>query len=423
MYGTVRFDPINGQGASMTTSIQSLDAPLALRMPDTKGLPETADSATDVTVIRTFARALEGMQKEAIVLRGGGQPAWRLICDEGQYLHGTDLAPPPLAFFSAGMASIFTAAISRELNRSGHSHTGLIVAQDAYYGMQGSALRGTMTASADSVELRVRLPADVPTGDYPDRLATAISGTPIESLMQTSLADTFSIERNHKLMATGDVNQSSSPRPSNPAPLFERTASSRAETYRKDIVTKLASAESVFDADHGVGAALKDHQKRTLLIRSQVSLREDGLQQIRVRIHRPIGSVFQFLVDEGADCNGGGQRAPDGLSYVSAGIAFCYMTQLGRYIQITKRAVENYNVVQDTRFDLGRGTVLPVDTHVYLKTEEDEAICRKIVAMAEQTCFLHAACRTSKTTNLCIETDASVNKVVADAAATKRVEG
>ena len=407
----------------MMTSIQSLDAPLALRISDTKGLPETAASATDVSVIRTFTRALEGMQKEAIVLRGGGRPAWRLICDEGYYLNGTDLAPPPLAYFSAGMASIFTAAIAAELKKSGHSHSGLTVAQDAYYGMEGSALRGTMTASADSVALRARLPTDVPACDYLDRLATAISSTPVESLMQTSLADTFSIERNHKVVATGNVNQSCSPRPSDPAPLFERIESSRAEPHRKDIVTKLESAESVFDTDHGVGAALKDHQKRTLLIRSQVALREDGLQQIRVQIHRPIGSVFQFLVDEGADGNGGGHRAPDGLSYVSAGIAFCYMTQLGRYIQITRKEVDHYNVVQDMRFDPEGGTVLPVDTHVYLKTSEDEASCKNIVDMAEQTCFLHAACRLSNNTKLRVETDASTNKVAVESTATGRMEG
>lgn len=406
----------------MTTSIQSLDAPLALRIANTNGLPEPADSATDLSIIRTFARALEGMQKEAIVLRGGDRPAWRLICDEGHYLNGTDLAPPPLAFFSAGMASIFTAAITAELNMSGHSHSGLIVAQDAYYGMEGSALRGTMTASADSVALRVKLPTDVPSGDYPDRLAAAISSTPVESLMQTSLADTFSIERNQKVIATGDVNQSCSPRPCDPAPLFERIELSPADTHRKDIVTKLESAESVFDADHGVGAALKEQQKRTLLIRSQVALREDGLQQIRVQIHRPIGSVFQFLVDEGADGNGGGHRAPDGLSYVSAGIAFCYMTQLGRYIQITRKEVDNYNVIQDMRFDLEGGTVLPVDTHVYLRTSEDEATCKNIVDMGEQTCFLHAACRLSNKTMLRVETDASASKVVAESAATRRME-
>ena len=66
---------------------------------------------------------------------------------------------------------------------------------------------------------------------------------------------------------------------------------------------------------------------------------------------------------------------------------------------------------------------MPVDTHVYLKTKEDEAICKEIVDMAEQTCFLHAACRTSNTTKLRIETDASVNKLVAAAVATRRVEG
>ena len=42
----------------------------------------------------------------------------------------------------------------------------------------------------------------------------------------------------------------------------------------------------------------------------------------------PTGSVFRFLSDDSVRF-GGKERAPSGLAYVSAGIAFCFMTQLG----------------------------------------------------------------------------------------------
>jgi len=339
------------------------------------------------------------MQKEAIVWHGNDKPAWRLICDEGHYLNGTDLAPPPLAFFSAGMASIFTAVIDDELSKFGPNHSNLIVEQDAYYAMDGSALRGTMTATADSVVLRVSSASDATHRDMAEQLSAAISRTAVESLMRTCLSDTFAINRNGAAISTGDVHPSSAPGPGDPEGLFENAGIPAENDQEKDIIMKLEAAESVFHAQHGVGAALKEQQRRTLLIRSQVTLREDGLQQIRVQIHRPIGSVFQFLVDESS----GGGRAPDGLSYVAAGIAFCYMTQLGRYVQIARKNVNHYNVVQDTRFDLAGGIAFPVDTHVYLTTTEDESTCRKIVDMAEQTCFLHAACRMSNKTKLSVE--------------------
>jgi len=53
---------------------------------------------------RVYARALSGMQKEAVVGQRPSGPAWRMVSDEGPYLQGSDLAPFPLAFFASGMA-------------------------------------------------------------------------------------------------------------------------------------------------------------------------------------------------------------------------------------------------------------------------------------------------------------------------------
>jgi len=388
----------------MTTSIQNLDAPLAFRLHDIQGLPEPATATPDSSVIRTFVRALEGMQKEAIVLRGDDFPAWRLVCDEGHYLNGTDLAPPPLAYFSAGMAAVYAASMAKELGRMGHDYKHLSLLQDARYGMDGSALRGTMMASARPLVLRATLAAPADPDQLSSRLKQAISNTLAESLLRTALADTFSIDRNGAVIATGRVHQAGTQGPGDPHALFGRNEFNRDDPDDEALVVKLESSGSVFEADHGVGAALKDHQKRDLLIRSRVTWREDGLQQIRVQIHRPIGSVFQFLVDENVD-DGGGRRAPDGLSYLSAGIAFCFMTQLGRYAHITKRIIDRYSIVQDTSFDLAKRLMLPVETHVHLMTDEDVSNCQKIVDMGEQTCFLHAACRAANETELQVDCD------------------
>jgi organic hydroperoxide reductase OsmC/OhrA len=348
------------------------------------------------------------MQKEAMVLRGDGLPGWRLVCDEGHYLNGSDLAPPPLAFFSAGMAAIYAASMAKTLEGMGHDFRNLSLTQDARYGMEGSALRGTMKASAASVILRATLSAETDRDQLSRQLTEAISNTPVESLLRTQLADTFSIERNGAVLATGRANQAGTQGPGDPTALFMQDTYLNAEQPDHGLVKKLESSRSVFEPDHGVGAALKDHQKRDLLIRSQVQWREDGLQQVRVQIHKPIGSIFQFIVDESIVENSG-RHAPDGLSYLSAGIAFCFMTQLGRYVQITKQSVAQYSVVQDTQFDLAKGIAMPVETHVHLKTDEDVSNCQKIVDMGEQTCFLHAACRTSNQTELQFNCEDIVN--------------
>ena len=119
------------------------------------------------------------------------------------------------------------------------------------------------------------------------------------------------------------------------------------------------------------------------------------------------GSQFRFLSDE-APQHGGQGKAPDAVSYISAGIGFCFMTQLGRYAAILRKNLDECRIVQDTHFSVGgatggtgkRAEADPVETHLYLKTSEGDDFARDILDMGEQTCFLHAFCRTELKPNI-----------------------
>jgi hypothetical protein len=80
------------------------------------------------------------------------------------------------------------------------------------------------------------------------------------------------------------------------------------------------------------------------------------------------------------------------------------MTQFGRYASITKKRLDRYRIIQDTQFSASGaaqpGRADPVETHVYLDTPEGVDFARTIVDMSEQTCFLHALCRTDLRTRL-----------------------
>ena len=90
------------------------------------------------------------------------------------------------------------------------------------------------------------------------------------------------------------------------------------------------------------------------------------------------------------------------ITYISAGIGFCFMTQFGRYAKILKRDLGDYRVVQDTRFSIGDPEADPPvggradapRTHVYLTPDGDDDFARDALDMSEQTCFIHALCRT-----------------------------
>lgn len=382
-------------------SIESANAPLAFRIEDID--LSVAEVPRSCLAYRTATRALTGMQKEAYVAQSRSPVVWRMVCDEGPYLNGSDLAPPPLAFFSAGMASAHAEAIQKSAKDLGCKISELKIVQDNHYSMEGSAVKGTMIAGALPVELTISLLLADGDASVFDVVSNGLKNSPIDALMREALIDTFSIVHNSISISTGVVAATESAIPADPAPLFAGVAYNGKLQTLDDAVTKSESAESVFETDHGAGAAMKDTQKRQLHIRSVLNLRADGFREIRVQIFKPIGSVFRFLSDD-SEAVGGRERAPCGLAYVSAGIAFCFMTQLGRYAGIVKKDLANYGIVQDTAFDLAGAKTLPVVTHTFLETAEDDSIARQYVDMGEQTCFLHGACRMSNKTRIKIQT-------------------
>ncbi len=75
--------------------------------------PAAASTPAGSTVSRDIhihvsARTLDGQKKRAEVWsEGQGRPSgsrFAIICDEGKRIGGDDSAPPPLAYFSAGVA-------------------------------------------------------------------------------------------------------------------------------------------------------------------------------------------------------------------------------------------------------------------------------------------------------------------------------
>ena len=136
-------------------------------------------------------------------------------------------------------------------------------------------------------------------------------------------------------------------------------------------------------------------------------MRDDGIKEIEQHLYSPHGSIFRFLSEEAPGAGGQG-RAPDAISFISAGIGFCFMTQFGRMASMEALDLPHYSIVQDTHFSFGgasggtgkAGEADPVETHVHLVTNEADEVARDMLDVSEQTCFLHAFCRTDLKTRL-----------------------
>lgn len=74
--------------------------------PGQGGVPGSLQTHQDREIkISLEAESLDGMKKKAVVtLEQPVGSSFSILCDEGAYLAGEDSAPPPLAYFSAGIA-------------------------------------------------------------------------------------------------------------------------------------------------------------------------------------------------------------------------------------------------------------------------------------------------------------------------------
>ncbi len=333
--------------------------------------------------LRTLVRALEGMQKEALVASSATGRAWRVVSDEGPYLAGTDLAPPPLGFFCSGMVAAHANEIVALAEARGVELRGLRLVQDTFYSMEGSALRGTMTGGALPPELQVEADSELSDDELRALAAEGVAASPLAGLVRGEHRSLFALVCNSERIETGRVAELAGVAAEDPDQWFDRIEAGHPE---EQLLQKIRDAEHVA-GEGGVDSSLQSEQSRTLNARAVCTVRDDGVKVIDQFLFKPIGSQFRLLSDESG-------RAPDALSYLAAGLGFCFMTQLGRYAAITRKRLDGYRIVQDTHFSTTGAPADPVETHVFLDTPEDAETARQMLDMGERTCFLHALCRT-----------------------------
>ena len=382
--------------------------PLFFKVADKDSIGFKAPKIRLGDAVRLCVRSLSVMQKEALVVSARTGTVWRLASDEGAYLAGLDEAPCPLSFLTTGMVCSYMNEILALAKQRNITINNIRLIQDNYYTMKGSALKGTMIGGAKNVNLAVQIDCDVERDEINKLVLEAVSASPLNGLMRGAKESLFTLSHNgneikpEKALPVGEPAQ---PDPGDHFDKAQPTDDDWSGLLIKGGMTP-KSEESVTLA----GDSLKDEQDRLLHVRGICTLREDGVKQVEQHLFNPHGSIFDFLCDE-APQDGGKGLAPDAASYISAGIGFCFMTQFGRYAKIVKKDLQEYRIIQDTHFSLGgasggtgkAGSADPVETHVYLVTQQDDDFARTALDMSEQTCFLHAFCKADLKTKVSIE--------------------
>ncbi len=385
-----------------TNVLASCGKPLFFRVANAAELGLTPPGNRIGESVRTWVRAVGGMQKEALVAASGSGAVWRLASDEGDYLKGADAAPCPLSFMTTGMVASFMKAILTKAAERDVAIRYIRLTQDNYYTMQGSALKGTMIGGALPVELAFQMDADAGEDEQIALVQEALDAAPISDLVRRTFDNLFALTHNGQPVAVGRVASLEAEPQSDGGGRFDAAAP---EADAPALITKHGKSPRTSEATSSEGSSLAEEQDRRLHVRGICTLRPDGQFEVEQQLFNPHGSIFRFVVDPE------NERAPGPAAYISAGIAFCFMTQFGRYASIVRKPLKSYSVVQDTHFSTlgsgdgsgrgeGSGRMDAVETFVHLSTDEDENFARACLDMSEQTCFLHALCRLPLDVNL-----------------------
>jgi hypothetical protein len=377
-----------------TDTIESSGFPLAFKVRDGQVADVVSGNTPARDVYRVEARTMGGHQKEVLVTEGAAGTTWRLTSDEGAILKGSDLAPFPLAFYNAGLHADFVNrafAIARARGVA-LAIDGLDLANQYFF--QGSFVRGTGEGSAEAVTVHVKARSQAPRAAVVSILEAALAASPAHATLAAPQRNTFALYVNGRRCpvtrvapsAAADETDPFTVHKSAPAPLGP------AAPYR-GIVERIAQAAPA------APPPLLPAEGRVPISIPGVSVPGAMPGLVATTVTPRVGHAFRITCDERPD----GNAAPSGLACIAAGIAFCYMTQFTRYIEHRRHKVRAIRFVQTLPFTLAgnagdgslAGGLEPVDTHVFLHAEEPDAVMQNLLEVAENTCYLHAALRST----------------------------
>lgn len=334
---------------------------------------------------------MDVMQKRGQIVRPQTGEAWQFVCDEGAALGGTDWAPPPLAYFGAGLTSSVAGALADKASELNVSAEAISVALDNYYSLNGSILLGTMEGKGHNPDINVAIQGAALSKEKKSSVVLqAVSNGLASYLMKSEFVSKFGLVANG-VNVTLDLPYWDNNIVANALPTTTQDPNESDMAY----VTKAFTRPDDLNYVAKGGSGHDTVQNRTTMVSSITKATANGAFSVQTGVARPNASVYEFLGAGDAGANG----APSSSCLIAAGIGFCYMTQLGRYAVAKKRSINDYRMIQAIDIPkLGSdGSQTPIiGTKLFLNLDTpDEDFACELAHSAKRTCFLHSTLQSS----------------------------
>jgi uncharacterized OsmC-like protein len=392
-------------------TIDAFGDPLAFRVRQGTARPSVIRNAAGQDVFKVEARQMAHHQKEAVVTEGSEGSAWRITSDEGRHLSGTDLAPFPLGVFNAGLHGDLYNRLLTTATASGVAVDDLRIHLDNRYSLTGSFVRGDAVGQAEPTRVTVKVKSAADASTLRAWVDRAVAASPAMAALRTPLENTFAIYVNGRRRPVSAL--PASPAADAPDPYLVHAKPPR-PVAGPDPLQPLILRTGVQRAGVSQPAqASPTGRVLRLIVGNSHLLDGAGATETDTYLELPGASHFALRTDERPGTGAAGDQGPCGLSLLSAGIVFCYMTQLSRYIENMKLDIRGVRIVQYTPFALDgsltagtlAGRALPVDTHLFLNGGAADEVFERLQKIAAVTCYLHATLAAPLPPEVTIERD------------------
>ncbi|MEV8434911.1 hypothetical protein PGH47_42940 (plasmid) [Streptomyces sp. HUAS 31] len=355
----------------MTTPLHQSPHPLTfVAQSGGEGSPRDGEVAYHIEVM-----GLGGFQKEGLARDVRSDRTWRLVCDEGAYLNGANMAPAPLAYWVGGLHADITARIAEAAREAGVVLDDLAVTVTQGFGVQGSFAKGEAVAQVHHMTCDVDLTCDQ-------------DDATVNRLVEHALG------KSSAMAAVGGAHEG----------LFSLSTNGKATPVRLPVSTEpltdpfLRHAQQPEPAEtrpEAVPVAHPEGDKPPVMLSDD----NDGTVSWRIRTDGGLdpatglvashvwfseNSATWTLVSDPAN-----QAAPDPLVYFAIGTAFCFHTQLCRYATIRRLPVDAPRLAQLSRFPASG--FKPLDTCLFLNGQLSEDDATNLMTAAANTCYAHRA--------------------------------
>lgn len=307
-----------------------------------------------------------------------------MALNSGDRMMAVATSPFPLGYFNAGLAADLLSYVDMRTRDA----FGIRLTLVNHYWMTGSFAKGDGQGYAEAPTLAVKVVNEGDKGRLTEGLAVAAQASPAFRTMSDEVVATFSLSVNGRRIDLTELSESDDV-PLDPYQRHTSTSKPANGITGFEMIRKTGVVEVGDVRPAPTGTTSK-------IIRNVTGLACVEAEGVSTDTWLELPGASHFVLNAALEGEPNDSVLPTGLAYLASGVAFCFMTQLSRYIEHKRFLVDGLRLSQVWDFPADRsGGPSRIATHLFMNSKDSDVRCEELMRIAVRTCYLHATLQAS----------------------------